>query len=468
MTVTATGGGVTRTANLLIQIIGPVITTPSLLPGATCHVAYGKTLIATGGTTPYTWSLASGSTLPTGMTLSTAGVLGGTPSVMGEFTFTIQVSDKNLVVGVSTFSLNITAAPLVITTATLKSGIVGTAYSTILAAGGGLRPYTWAITSGALPPGIGLDTATGILNGTPAVGGTYSVTISVRDSEATPITVSKSFTITVAISPLAITTSILPAGAVGTIYKSTILTGTGGVKPYTWSVSAGKLPPGVGIASATGAISGTPVATGTYPVTVKLEDYAGTVPITRDYTIVINALSPAITTTTLPAGTAGTAYASSSLTATGGIKPYSWSITAGRLPPGIGYSSTTGTISGTPTAAGQYPVTFHLEDVSGFTATKELAIMVTTAPLDITTATLPAGTSGSAYPKTTLAATGGIKPYTWGVIAGTLPPGIGLNTASGVLNGIPQAKGIFTFSLQLSDLQSPPVSVIREVTISVN
>lgn len=557
VTVTATGGGMLKTATLVARVTGPVITTATL-PAGTGNVAYSKTLTAAGGTTPYAWSLVPGSSLPNGMTLSAAGVLGGTPVVVGEFTFTVQVSDSNLVVDTATLTLNISAAPLVMTTASLKSGVVGTFYVMALAAGGGLKPYTWSITAGTLPPGIGLDTATGLLSGAPATGGTFTVELSVRDSQSTPATVSKSFTVTAAIAPLAITTTALPDGAVGAAYKATLLTGAGGVKPYLWSVAAGTLPPGIGLASSTGVIGGTPAAAGTYPVTIKVEDYGGTPAVTREYTVIITALplaittagipagsvgtsypaltltatggtrpfywsiptgklppgltlnnatgvlsgvpagagaypvaikvedyngtpavtreftivvtasAPAITTTTLPSGTAGVVYPYSALAATGGIRPYSWSVVAGRLPPGIGYSSSTGSIGGTPAAAGDWPVTFRLSDANGSTVTRDLTLSVTAAPLTIVTATLPPGASGTAYTRTVLAATGGVKPYMWGISAGQLPPGIGLNTASGTLSGTPSAKGTFTFTLQLNDLQSPPASTTRAFSITVN
>ena len=538
---------------------GLLITTANPLPGGTSSVAYSKTLTVTGGTAPYVWSLVTGSTLPTGMSLSTAGLLGGTPSVIGEFSFTVQAKDKKLVVGTTTFTLKITPPPLTITTATLKSGIVGTSYSTPLTVSGGVKPYTWSVTSGSLPPGVGLDTTSGALNGTPPAGGTFSFTVSVRDSQSTPVIVSTSYTITIAIPPLAITTASLPNGTVSIDYLSTTLVGSGGVKPYSWSISAGKLPPGVGIISSTGVISGTPTTVGSYPVTVKLEDYNGTAPITKDFTIVVAAppllvittttlpagsvgvsypsttlaatggikpfywsiptgkLPPGLTlsyttgvlsgtptgagsypvtirvedysgsspvtmsytivvtappltiaTTTLPAGIAGNAYSSTTLTATGGIKPYAWSLIAGRLPAGIGYSSSSGVISGTPVTGGFYPVTFRLEDATGSFMTRDLSITVTVLPLTITTTTLPAGTSGTAYTKTILAATGGIKPYAWGVSAGTLPPGIAFNTLTGTLSGTPTVKGAFSFTLQLSDQQNPSAIVTRIIAITVN
>ncbi len=69
------------------------ITTTSLTPGEK-GVAYKMKLAATGGTAPYTWSLASGSKLPTGLTLSSAGKLGGTPTQKGTFTLTFKVADS--------------------------------------------------------------------------------------------------------------------------------------------------------------------------------------------------------------------------------------------------------------------------------------------------------------------------------------------------------------------------------------
>ena len=136
-----------------------------------------------------------------------------------------------------------------------------------------------------------------------------------------------------------------------------------------------------------------------------------------------------VTTTSLPGGQVGTAY-SQALAATGGVTPYSWSVTG--LPPGLSVNPATGVISGTPQTPGTDTFTVTVTDAENpaMTASKQLSIVVKPAPLMITTTSLPAATGGTAY-SATLAAIGGITPYTWSVTAGSLPPGLTLNASPG-------------------------------------
>src|SRR5208282_1616451 len=143
-------------------------------------VFYSTTLNATGGVTPYTWSILSGS-LQTGLSLSSTGTISGTPTVVATDTVTIQVQDNVGTTASKTFSLTITG--LTITTSSpLPTAIEGSSYSVTMAATGGTGlGYTWAITSGVLQSGLSLSSA-GVISGTPTVTGTVTVTINVHDS----------------------------------------------------------------------------------------------------------------------------------------------------------------------------------------------------------------------------------------------------------------------------------------------
>jgi hypothetical protein len=163
------------------------------------------------------------------------------------------------------------------TTSSLPAGTVGTAYSATLAATGGTAPYTFTIPSG-LPNGVTL-TSSGSLSGTPTAAGTYSITVTVKDSTSTPQTASKAFSISVAaaavtVSPLSITTASLSAATMGSAYSAT-LSATGGTSPYTWSLASGSLPAGLTLSSA-GTISGTPTASGSVSFTVEAKDSQST------------------------------------------------------------------------------------------------------------------------------------------------------------------------------------------------
>ncbi len=163
-----------------------VITTTSL-PGGTVSVAYSQNLAATGGVTPYSWSVYSGS-LPAGLSLSSGGAITGTPTATGTSNFTVQVTDSQAPADTDTQALSITiaAAPVAptITTTSLPSGTRGQAYSATVQATGGTLPYTWTKVSGTLPNGLTLNPSTGVISGTPTKKATFSFTIRCTDANS--------------------------------------------------------------------------------------------------------------------------------------------------------------------------------------------------------------------------------------------------------------------------------------------
>ena len=158
--------------------VAPTITTTTL-PGGVTGTAYSQQLAAT-GTTPITWSLASGN-LPTGLTLSSAGVISGTPTAANTFNFTVKATNS---AGNNTKALSIvitaaTVAPT-ITTTTLPDGVTGTAYNQQLAATGS-APITWSLASGNLPTGLTIYSG-GTISGTPIAAGTFNFTVQATNS----------------------------------------------------------------------------------------------------------------------------------------------------------------------------------------------------------------------------------------------------------------------------------------------
>jgi len=178
------------------------ITTASPLPNGTVGVAYSQTFAAAGGTPPYTNWAVTGGAIPAWATLNAlTGALTGTPpdTVGSPFSFTIQVTDSNMVTATKQFALQVVPPPLMITTLSpLPDATVGTAYSQTFAAGGGTPPYTnWAVTGGAIPAWATLNPATGALTGTPpdTAGSPFSFTIQVTDTAL--VTATKQFTLDV-------------------------------------------------------------------------------------------------------------------------------------------------------------------------------------------------------------------------------------------------------------------------------
>ncbi len=443
---------------------GPVAVGTTSMPNAEVGVAYSQTLAATGGTTPYTWAITTGG-LPAGLSINTSsGVISGTPTTVGSSTFTAQVTDSSSPVTTATQSLTITVQDQVaITTTSLAGGEVGVAYSQTLAAAGGVTPYTWSVSAGTLPAGLALNASTGAISGTPTAAGTTNITAQVADAAGG--TATKALSITIG-APVAIGTTSLPNATVGTAYSQT-LAATGGVTPYGWSLTSGALPAGLSLNATTGVISGTPTAAGTSMFTVQVTDLAGG-SATRSLSIAVAATPVSITTTSLDSATVGVSY-SQMLAATGGVTPYTWSVTTGALPAGLSLNAATGEISGTPTAAGTSTLTVQVSDSQSTPATATKSLTITVNPftaLAITTASLPDATVGTAYSKT-LQATGGITPYSWSVIAGGLPAGLSLNAGTGVISGTPTAAGASTFTIQVTDSESPAVSTSKSYTLTV-
>ena len=179
--------------NLILDIFSyfapilPLNITTTALPSGTLNYSYNTTLMAAGGVLPYTWSLTSGN-LPAGLLLNSGtGVISGTPTVAGNYPFTVQVADSESPQVTADAQLSITVnstlTQLTISTTSLPPGTQNSSYNAMLAATGGVTPYTWSIVSGSLPGGLGLNRSTGAITGTPTGGGISNFTVKVADSE---------------------------------------------------------------------------------------------------------------------------------------------------------------------------------------------------------------------------------------------------------------------------------------------
>jgi hypothetical protein len=338
---------------------------------------------ATGcGTLTNTTSSSVTYTAPTGISASITATLTATSVTNGAATQTSTIT----VVLAPAFS-----APCVATVATcpLPGGDNGVAYSQTLTITGGVAPYTWTVISGSLPACLTLNgLATGLTDtivGTPCgtTLQTSTFTIQVKDNGnsqfSSQTTITQTFSITVRPpTPLSITTTSLPQGFTNVAYTAS-LNASGGVLPLTWSASGGNaVAPGLTLNPTTGQITGVPTTTGTFSFQVSVKDSSLPNPPAQTAgptTISITIGTPpalSITTSSLPAGSVAAGY-SSSLQATGGNPPYTWTLTQGQLPSGLALTTannSTGTISGIPVLAGTSTFTVQVTDSEVVPVTK--------------------------------------------------------------------------------------------------
>ncbi len=400
-------------------------------------------------------------------------ITGTTLAASPFFLVQVQVHDAESPAQTTTALLNlaVTAPPLQITTTNLPNGIVGTAYTATVSATGGVQPYTFTATG--LPAGLTMSSG-GVITGRPLTASPFlEVQVQVHDAENPAQTTTAYLTLAVT-APLQITTTSLPNGVKG-YYYTTQVNASGGVAPYTFSI-IGSLPPGLTIDPGQGLISGTPLAPGTSRFTVQVQDSSTPVRTVRA-TLSITVVAPlTITTTTIPNAISGSPY-STTITATGGVGPYTFTATG--LPAGLTMSSR-GVISGRPLTAtnpsfpAQVQVQVHDAENPAQTTFIDLTLAVT-APLQITTTSLPLAGTGDNYvivngvtglaEPCTISVTGGTGPYAFSVTGGRLPPG--LTIAQGTVQGTPTTTGTYTFTLVVTDASSPQQRATQRLTIRV-
>lgn len=396
--------GNVATGSFLLQIINPnvpaVTPFPPLPPGIVGQ-AYQAGFTGVGGHIPYTWSVYSG-TLPPGVTLNPqTGALSGPPAQVGNYPFTVEVTDSRQATGAQAFSIVVNALTLQITPTQIPVGITNVPYSLALNVTGGTAPYNWSLSAGGLLTGFTINPATGAIAGTPTVAGSYTFTISVIDSNFGLALETYQLTVQAPNVSLSVATTSVPAGTVGASYDYG-LTAANSTPPLNWTVYSGTLPPGIQLMSASGALVGTPTTAGSYPFTAQVTD-STTATAQASFTLLVNPAPLTIVTTSLPGGAVATAY-SQTVTSSGGTGAIAWSVSKGTLPAGLALAGTTGTISGTPTAIASYSFTLEATDSKGVTAQQAFTVSIAGPPPApaITLSGLPATSQPGNQPVVTI------------------------------------------------------------------
>lgn len=385
------------------------------LPDATVGQEYSGTAFASGGVPAYTYQIASGS-LPPGLSLDeSTGQISGEPTEAGTFEFTVTATDS--VGGHASQEDSIAVNPPLSLRDPLPEGDVGAPYDESLGAQGGEAPYHFLLASGSLPPGLGIDNTSGTIHGTPTETGSFCFGVYVTDSGFPRATLETQRCIAVG-DTLALTPSTLPPATEGQAY-SLDLGGSGGdPSGYAFAAAvagscgadetcseAAPLPPGLTLDPATGLLSGTPTATGSYGFAIELSDGAGG-STSRDYHLTVaapgpgGAVAPSFTSPAAATVDAGEAVA---LEVTAGGSPAPVLDLGGTLPPGLSFADEgggVGAISGTPApgSTGSYALTLTAQNgvlpnaTQSFELTVDAPPAITAQPADQGTAA-PGGTA---------------------------------------------------------------------------
>jgi len=448
--------GTSTPATVSITVTPPtLVMTPASLPNTSAGSAYSQALSASGGTAPYTFDIIMGA-LPPGMTIDQAtNTVTGTPTATGTFNTTIRARDTYGATGSTAYSVTVVCGNITFTPphGTTLNGTTGVPFSQTFSTSDGMSGGFTG--SGTEIQGLSFDTATRTYGGIPTRPDAQWFTVDYTDRYGCPYMASYVVTIshpTITMSP---TGGALADAVTGVAYSQTI-SASGGSTPYRYTVASGSLPAGMALDETTGAITGTATSTGTANFRITATDAYGAA-AEEGYTLTVK--HPTITLTpaagALSGGTVGVSY-EETISPSGGAAPYTFAVTAGALPSGTTLDTTTGKISGTPTATGTQNFTITATDTYGASASAAYVVTVVFSPLSFNPASgtaLKQAMVGEAYSQS-ISATGGTAPLIYSLASGALPDGMILNVSTGELTGPLQATAVvqnYSFAIKVTD-----------------
>jgi uncharacterized repeat protein (TIGR01451 family) len=382
--VTATdSNGCTGSVNITIDIAcQPIMMNPGGISAGTAGVPYSTTFTQTGGIGSI--AFAESGALPTGLSFN-AGVLSGTPVQTGSFPINVTATDSNGCTGSRSYTLTIDCPVITVNPQSLTAGTAGVAYGPVsFTQSGGVGTMTLS-EAGALPSGIIFSAGT--LSGTPTQTGSFNFSVTATDQNGCGG--SRSYTLVIGCPAITVGPASIPAGVAEATYTSIQFSAPGAIGAVGFTES-GALPTGLTLSSA-GVLSGIPLKTGSFPITVTARDSNGCIG-SRSYTVVINC--PTITATVsgggaICPGTQSTVY----VTVSGGATPYTVTLTnGGGTQTGAG---TTFTFKVSPAATTTYQVATSSHDINNCLITSSGSTNVTVDPPPVVT-TNPASQTGIA------------------------------------------------------------------------
>jgi hypothetical protein len=443
----ATGGA--GTISLTWNVDNLSVTNPGSKSNVSGSAISPLTIVAPHDTTGGNAVSFSATGLPAGLSISaSSGTISGTPTTAGNFTVNVTATDSEALAASATFSWTVTNT-VTVSNPGAQSSLSGTAIHAVSASATDTSSTATISSYSAtgLPPGLSISSSTGSISGTPTTAGTYSVKVTATDSAAFTGSATFAWTVT---NNISVTNPGNQSSLSGTAIPTLAISASDTSSTTSLTYAATGLPAGLSISAITGAITGTPTTAGSNPVHLTVTDTGGfsaNASFTWTVTNNVSATSPgnqssvsgsAVAPLTVP-------VSDTSSTATVAISD------GGTLPPGLSINPTTGTINGTPTTAGSYPVIITASDNAGFSAQATFTWTVTNI-VGVTDPGDQADVSGSPIAPLAIGSSDTSSTATVGYSAGsTLPGGLSIDPSTGIVSGSPTIAGTYPVTVTVTD-----------------